>query len=65
MSKEQMIQAIRQRNRSAKMEYLVGFNEDALQTYLQRLTNVVGHRGRNSRWVRQTTSPCVCTRVAA
>ncbi len=64
MSKEQMIQAIRQRNRSASMEYLVRFNEQALETYLQRLTRVMGHRGPDSRWVRQTTDPCVCTRVA-
>ena len=64
MSKEQMIKAIRNRNRTAKEEYLGTFTEEALQQYLNRLTCVLGQRGRNSRWIRNTTSPAVITRLA-
>ncbi|QQE10105.1 hypothetical protein JD969_11320 [Planctomycetota bacterium] len=64
MSKEQMIQAIRNRNRTAKPEYLGDFTESDLQQYLMRLTSVHGRRGRNSRWIRNTTSPAVITRIA-
>ncbi|WP_145080865.1 hypothetical protein [Poriferisphaera corsica] len=64
MSKEQMIQAIRNRNRTAKPEYLGHFDEQDLQQYLARLTSIHGRRGRESRWVRNTTSPAVITRIA-
>ena len=65
MSKEQMISAIRERNRSATSEYLDHFDETALQTYLDRLTRVLGHRGPQSVWVRNTTERCIVSRVAA
>jgi hypothetical protein len=65
MSKEQMISAIRERNRSASVEYLVHFDETALRSYLDRLTRVLGHRGPQSVWVRDTTERCVVSRVAA
>ena len=65
MSKHQMVEAIRQRNRSASMEFLMTFDEQTLQTYLRRLTNVVGHRGRQSVWVRESASRAVVTRVHA
>ncbi|WP_432798433.1 hypothetical protein [Poriferisphaera sp. WC338] len=64
MSKEQMIQQIRDRNRTAKHDYLVHFSEEALEQYLSRLTTISGHRGRGSGWVRNTTSPAVITRAA-
>lgn len=63
MSKHQMVEAIRQRNRSASSEFLLNFDEQTLQSYLRRLTDVLGHRGPNSVWVRQSTSRAVVTRV--
>ncbi|MFA9478619.1 hypothetical protein ACERK3_09960 [Phycisphaerales bacterium AB-hyl4] len=64
MSKQQMIEAIRERNRSVSSEYLVKFDERALQNYLRRLTDVLGHRGRESRWVREGGDRAVVTRTA-
>ncbi len=65
MNKQELIEHIRQRNRSVSDEYLVRFNEKALQSYLDRLTHVVGRRGRDSRWVRQSDGPAVVTREAS
>ena len=65
MSKQQMIEMIRQRNRSASSEFLVKFDEEALRTYLRRLTTLHGHRGRASTWVRQGISPASITRACA
>lgn len=65
MSKHQMVDAIRERNRSANTEFLMTFDEQTLQSYLQRLTNVVGRRGRESGWIRQGTSRSVVTRMPA
>lgn len=65
MTKEQTIDLIRQRNRSASAEFLTRFDERSLDTYLRRLSTVCNHRGRASRWVRETTSPAVTSRVAA
>mgnify|MGYP001066860887 CR=1 FL=1 len=61
MSKQQMIDAIREHNRSAAQEFLARFDEAALSDYLQRLTRVCNHRGKTSRWVRNTTAPAVAT----
>ncbi|MEM1210119.1 MAG: hypothetical protein AAF842_02240 [Planctomycetota bacterium] len=63
MTKQQMIDAIRQRNRSASVEYLTSFDEDDLQTYLTRLTDLIGRRGRSSVWTRDTTEPCFVHRA--
>lgn len=65
MTKQQTIDMIRQRNHSASAEFLTRFDEQSLDTYLRRLSTVCDHRGRNSRWVRNTTSPAVTTRAAA
>ena len=62
MSKQQVIAAILRRNRSVSEDYLVHFDEQTLSSYLQRLTSLAGRRGRNSRWVRQTTDRSVVTR---
>ena len=62
MSKQQLIEQIRARNRTVTDEFLDGFKEDVLTSYLQRLTNVLGHRGRSSVWVRESCSPAVVTR---
>lgn len=54
MTKQAMIAAIRSRNHTAREEFLVLFDERALQRYLDRLERCAGHRGRQSRWVRET-----------
>jgi hypothetical protein len=65
MNKQQTIDLIRQRNHSASAEFLGRFDEASLEVYLRRLSQIAGHRGRTSRWVRSTTSPAVTTRSAA
>ncbi|MEM1353842.1 MAG: hypothetical protein AAGC44_01800 [Planctomycetota bacterium] len=65
MTKQQTIDLIRQRNRSASPEFLTHFDERNLEAYLKRLSQVAGHRGSGSRWVRQTSSPAVTTRAVA
>ena len=65
MSKQQMIEQIQRRNRSASDEFLGGFDEPTLKAYLNRLTNVLGHRGKTSVWVRQGSSPAIVTRACA
>ncbi len=63
MSKQQMIEAIRQHNRSAPDTFLVAFEERALESYLRRLTTVQGRRGRGSVWVREAETPAIVTRA--
>jgi len=65
MSKQQMIEQIRERNHSASNEFLIKFDEQALRTYLRRLTTVHGHRGRSSIWVRDGAAPASMTRASA
>jgi hypothetical protein len=65
MSKQQMIERIRERNRSASNEFLVKFDEEALQTYLSRLTTLQDHRGRSSVWVRKGVAPASVMRACA
>lgn len=62
MSKQQMIEQIQLKNRSASPEFLERFDELALQMYLRRLTTVVGHRGRGSIWVRENNTPAIVSR---
>lgn len=52
MSKQQVIDAIYKQNPSASREFLMTFDESALKTYLDRLTQLVDHRGPSSRWDR-------------
>lgn len=59
MSKQQVIEQIRQTNRGVKAEFLAGFDEAELNRYLRRLTEVLGHRGPGSVWVREANSPAV------
>jgi len=63
MSKQQMIEQIRQMNRSAPEAFLIHFNEQALETYLKRLSLARGGRGPSSRWVRTGDAPAAVTRV--
>ena len=65
MSKQQMIERIREHNRSASSEFLVKFDEEALSTYLRRLTTLQDHRGRSSVWVRKGIAPASVMRACA
>ena len=65
MSKQQMMEMIRERNRSASNEFLVKFDEEALSTYLRRLTTLQDHRGRSSVWIRKGIAPASITRACA
>ena len=60
MSKHQIIDQIRRQNRSADVEFLATFNEEALNTYLKRLAL---SRGRSSGWVREGKAPAAMTRL--
>lgn len=62
MSKQQMIDQIRTHNRTVSDEFLAHFDERALQQYLDRLTHVLGRRGRASVWVRDASSAAVVSR---
>ena len=63
MSKQQIIEAIRLHNRSAGQDYLTDFEVSTLYDYLHRLTNIAGHRGRRSHWVRPGETTAVVTRM--
>ena len=62
MSKQQVVEAIRQRNPSAEAEFLTSFSQQTLECYLKRLTDVCGHRGAGSIWVRTGDIPAVVMR---
>ena len=61
MSRQQLIEAIRERNHTAAEAFLTTFADGELKTYLRRLTEIQGRRGRGSVWIReidaQTTAP--------
>jgi len=59
MSKHEMIDAIRQHNRTAKVPFLMTFSEADLATYLRRLS-MSDQRG--STWVRESSEPAVTVR---
>ncbi len=52
MSKQEIIEQIRRLNRSAPPDFLVSFEEQALENYLKRLALARAGRGRGSVWVR-------------
>ena len=62
LDKMQIIEAIRQINRSAKLEWLGRFDAVALRRYLEHLQLTEEPRGRNSRWIRRDDSPAIMTR---
>ena len=63
MSKLQIIEAIRLRNRTADQAFLIAFDERALASYLKRLTTINGRRGPSSRWVRPGDTAAIVTRL--
>jgi hypothetical protein len=62
MSKQQLIEAIREHNRSASDDFLVSFDETALTNYLNHLQFKTSPRGVNSRWIRTGETPAVVSR---
>lgn len=65
MSKNQLIDAIQEQNRTAKTEFLATFDEEALSTYLNHLNYRRGPRGPQSIWVRPKDTAAIVTRVRA
>ena len=59
MSKQDVIERIRQANPGVEAAFLAGFDEAELSSYLRRLTEVLGHRGPGSVWVRERGTPAV------
>lgn len=65
LSKEQIIQAIQQINRSARQEWLSLFDVSALRRYLDHLQRTLEPRGGHSIWVRPNETSAVVTREPA
>lgn len=63
MSKLEIIEAIRLKNRTADQAFLVAFDTRTLASYLKRLTTIQGRRGPSSRWIRQGDTAAVVTRM--
>jgi len=63
MSKTQLIEAIREQNRSASPDFLTRFDEAALNSYLDHLNYRHGPRGEQSVWVRPKDTPAIVTRA--
>jgi len=57
MSKRQLIDNIREINTTAQPEFLVQFNEQALEQYLDHLRGAAGKNIRISSWVRNQPRP--------
>jgi hypothetical protein len=62
LTKEHLIKAIQQINRSARAEWLALFDTSALQRYLDHLEQALEPRGGHSIWVRPRETPAVVTR---
>lgn len=63
MSKSQLIDAIREQNRTATAEFLAVFDEDALSNYLNHLNYRHGPRGSQAVWVRPKDTAAIVTRA--
>lgn len=65
LSKEQIIAAIQQINRSARTDWLSRFDAQALQRYLDHLEQTLEPRGAHSFWIRGDETPAIITREPA
>ena len=65
MSKQQMIERIREQNTTASPELLMSFDEQTLSNYLRRLSELHNRRGRTTRWVRLGETTAIVTRTHA
>lgn len=62
LTKDQLIQGIRQINRSARQDWLMHFDPNALRRYLDHLHRTLEPRGGHSVWVRPGETAAVVTR---
>jgi hypothetical protein len=62
MSKQQLIESIREQNPSANQDFLTQFDEQALHKYLDHLGHGRRPRGQHGLWVRGAETPAVVTR---
>lgn len=62
MSKQELIETIRQHNPTAATEFLTGFDEQALDGYLRHLLHGRQPRGASSLWIRPAETPAIMTR---
>lgn len=62
MSKQELVEAIRDHNPSASSEFLLSFDEAALHHYLDHLEYRRQPRGRTAQWIRPGDSRAVVTR---
>lgn len=62
MSKQELIDSIRTHNPTANAEFLVGFDETALDRYLNHLLFTQRPRATGSIWVRPAETTAVVTR---
>jgi hypothetical protein len=63
MGKSQLIDRIRSHNPSAKQDFLMHFDRDALTNYLEHLKYVAQPRTGRSAWVRAAETHSVVTRA--
>lgn len=59
LTKQLIIDEIRQVNRNAPFEWLSLFSDGQLRSYLEHLQVAIEPRGRNSRWIRDGVLPSV------
>ena len=62
MSKQQLIEAIRNHNKSASVDFLYDFTETDLIKYLHHLRYINRPRGKYSVWVRPGDTAAIVTR---
>ncbi len=61
-TKSELVSAIQMRNGSARADFLMRFDLPSLRNYLDRLTALAGHRGRDAVWVRRDETPAIVMR---
>ena len=64
LTKDCLIELIRETNTSPSREWLLQFRTDQLRSYLDHLELTLEPRGRHSRWARPGDTPAVVWRKA-
>ncbi|MEE9403667.1 MAG: hypothetical protein V3V20_02135 [Algisphaera sp.] len=59
MNKQELIDAIHAKNPTAAKVFLEMFDESTLDRYSRRLNTIAGHRGPDSGWVREGSTPAI------
>lgn len=62
LDKAKVIDLIRDINRSARHDWLAGFDLESLRLYLEHLQRTLEPRGGHSAWIRPGDTPAVVTR---